>query len=77
RGPYSGAIGYLSRDGGCDFNIVIRTLACGGGRAHFRVGGGIVADSDPEREWLETLDKARALLAVLGVRLDETGRVGG
>jgi para-aminobenzoate synthetase component 1 len=69
RGAYSGAIGYLSGDGACDFNIVIRTLACGGGRAHFRVGGGIVADSDPEREWLETLDKARALLEVLGARL--------
>ena len=73
RGPYSGAIGYLSRDGALDFNIVIRTLLCGGGRAHFRVGGGIVADSDPEREWLETLDKARALLAVLGARLDSEG----
>jgi para-aminobenzoate synthetase component 1 len=70
RGAYSGAIGYLSCDGACDFNIVIRTLACGGGRAHVRVGGGIVADSDPEREWLETLDKARALLDVLGARLD-------
>ncbi len=70
RGAYSGAIGFLSCDGSCDFNIVIRTLACGGGRAHVRVGGGIVADSDPEREWLETLDKARALLDVLGARLD-------
>jgi len=73
RGAYSGAIGYLSRDGAVDFNIVIRTLACGGGRAHFRVGGGIVADSDPEREWLETLDKGRALLEVLGARLDREG----
>ncbi|HYV19062.1 MAG TPA: aminodeoxychorismate synthase component I [Verrucomicrobiae bacterium] len=70
RGPYSGAIGFLSCDGSCDFNIVIRTLFCGGGRAHVRVGGGIVADSDPEREWLETLDKARALLDVLDARLD-------
>ena len=70
RGPYSGAIGYLSQDGGCDFNIVIRTILCGVGRAHLRVGGGIVADSDPEREWLETLDKARALLEVLGARLE-------
>jgi para-aminobenzoate synthetase component 1 len=69
RGAYSGAIGYLSCDGGIDFNIVIRTLACGRGLAHFRVGGGIVADSDPEREWLETLDKGRALLEVLGARL--------
>jgi para-aminobenzoate synthetase component 1 len=69
RGPYSGAIGYLSRGGGLDFNIVIRTLLCGRGEAGFRVGGGIVADSDPETEWLETLAKGRALLEVLGARL--------
>jgi para-aminobenzoate synthetase component 1 len=71
RGPYSGAIGYLSRGGGCDFNIVIRTILCAGGEADFRVGGGIVADSDPEAEWLETLAKGRALLEVLGARLVE------
>ena len=69
RGPYSGAIGYLSRGGGLDLNIVIRTLLCGRGEADFRVGGGIVADSDPETEWLETLAKGRALLDVLGARL--------
>jgi len=65
RGVYSGAIGYLSLDGGMDFNIVIRTILCASGVAHLRVGGGIVSDSDPEREHLETLDKARALLEVL------------
>jgi para-aminobenzoate synthetase component 1 len=69
RGPYSGGIGYLSRGGGLDLNIVIRTLLCGRGEADFRVGGGIVADSDPETEWLETLAKGRALLDVLGARL--------
>ena len=73
RGPYSGAIGYLSRGGGVDFNIVIRTILCGGGAADFRVGGGIVADSDPETEWLETLAKGRALLDVLDARLVERG----
>ena len=69
RGVYSGSIGYLSLDGGMDFNIVIRTLVCAGGIAHLRVGGGIVADSDPEREHGETLDKARALLDVLNADL--------
>lgn len=66
RGVYSGSIGYLSRDGGLDFNIVIRTIVCGAGRADLRVGGGIVADSDPQDEYQETLDKARALLDALG-----------
>jgi para-aminobenzoate synthetase component 1 len=66
RGIYSGSIGYLSFDGGMDFNIVIRTILCDGGTASLRVGGGIVADSDPRGEYLETLDKARALLAALG-----------
>jgi len=69
RGVYSGGIGYLSLDGGMDFNIVIRTLVCAKGIAHLRVGGGIVADSDPEREHGETLDKARALLDVLNADL--------
>jgi para-aminobenzoate synthetase component I len=69
RGPYSGAMGYLSRGGGLDLNIVIRTLLCGRGEVDFRVGGGIVADSDPEAEWLETLAKGKALLEVLGARL--------
>ena len=70
RGVYAGAIGWLGRDGGCDLNIVIRTIVCAGDRATFRVGGGIVADSDPAAEHAETLDKARALLAALGCRLE-------
>lgn len=73
RGVYSGSLGYLSQDGGCDFNIVIRTIVCGDGRAHLRVGGGVVADSDPECEFKETLDKARALLEVLGAEVRTAG----
>lgn len=69
RGIYSGSIGYLSFDGGMDLNIVIRTILCVEGTAHLRVGGGIVADSDPEAEYRETLDKAHALLRALNVRL--------
>jgi para-aminobenzoate synthetase component 1 len=70
RGVYAGGIGYLSLDGRVDFNIVIRTLVLAAGRAHLRVGGGIVADSDPEAEYRETLDKAQALLDVLQARLE-------
>jgi para-aminobenzoate synthetase component 1 len=66
RGVYAGSLGYLSLDGSMDFNIVIRTIVCARGRATMRVGGGIVADSDPEQEFRETLDKGRALLDVLG-----------
>ena len=69
RGVYSGGIGYLSLDGGMDFNIVIRTILCASGLAHMRVGGAIVADSDPETEHRETLHKARALLEVLDADL--------
>ncbi len=69
RGVYSGGIGYLSLDGSMDFSIVIRTLVCVDGQAHLRVGGAIVADSDPETEHRETLDKAKGALEALGARL--------
>jgi len=65
RGPYCGSVGYLSVTGAMDTSIVIRTFVALGGRAYFSVGGGIVADSDPEEEYRETLDKARALIATL------------
>ena len=65
RGVYCGAIGYLSTTGALDTSIVIRTYLALGGRVYFSVGGGIVADSDPEEEYRETLDKARALIAAL------------
>lgn len=69
RGIYSGGIGYLSCDGSLDFNIVIRTLICRNGMAHLRVGGGIVAESEPLAEYRESLDKARALLEALRAEL--------
>ena len=65
RGPYTGSIGYLSPSGDLDLNIVIRTLVIVGERAYLQVGAGIVADSDPPREYQETLFKAEALLKAL------------
>jgi para-aminobenzoate synthetase component 1 len=65
RGIYCGSIGYLSVTGAMDTSIVIRTLVAMGGRVTFSVGGGIVADSDPESEYQETLHKARALITAL------------
>ena len=65
RGPYTGSIGYFSRGGTSAFNIAIRTLVVEGDRVHYQVGGGIVADSDPEAEYLETLDKGVGLRQVL------------
>lgn len=62
RGPYTGSLGYLNRDGSMDLNILIRTLALAGGRLSFGAGAGIVADSDPTRELDETRAKARGLL---------------
>jgi anthranilate synthase component 1 len=61
RGPYAGAVGYFSFDGSMDTCITIRTLKMTGDTISVQVGAGIVADSDPDREFQETLDKARAL----------------
>ncbi|MCD5401764.1 aminodeoxychorismate synthase component I, partial [candidate division NPL-UPA2 bacterium] len=67
RNLYTGSLGYLSFSGEMDLNIVIRTFLLKEGKAYFQVGGGIVADSDPEAEYEETLDKAKALIeAVTG-----------
>ena len=65
RGAYCGAIGYMSVTGALDTSIVIRTYLVLGRDVYFQVGGGIVADSDPEQEYRETLDKARGLVAAL------------
>jgi para-aminobenzoate synthetase component 1 len=65
RHVYTGSLGYLGFDGTCDLNIAIRTILCRGGRASYHVGGGIVADSDPEAEYQETLAKGRAMRAAL------------
>ena len=65
RGPYTGSIGYISFSGNMDLNIIIRTFVVKGEMAYVQVGAGIVADSDPEREYHETLKKAEALLKTL------------
>jgi para-aminobenzoate synthetase component I len=70
RGPYCGALGYVGFDRTMDTNILIRTFTAGRGWVQFPVGGGIVADSDPEREYSETLDKARGLLRSLQMTND-------
>jgi len=61
RGPYTGSLGYLANTGDLDLNIIIRTFVIKDGAAHVQVGAGIVADSDPGREYEETLQKAEAL----------------
>lgn len=66
RGAYTGSLGYLTRDGRLDLNILIRTMTLAGDEVRFHAGAGIVADSDPERELEETRAKARGLLAALG-----------
>ncbi len=72
RGPYCGCIGFIDTTHGLDhmqstWNIAIRTLCLEPNRVDFSVGGGIVADSDPQSEYQETLDKAAALLRALGL----------
>lgn len=67
RGPYCGAIGFLGGDGHWQFNIAIRTIIARAGCAHVCVGGGIVADSRPVEEYDETLVKAAAMFAALGL----------
>jgi para-aminobenzoate synthetase component 1 len=65
RSVYTGAIGYFGRSGTSGFNIAIRTMLVEGDEVSYQVGGGIVADSDPETEFLETLHKGRGLRSVL------------
>lgn len=65
RGPYTGSLGYIGFSGAMDLNIIIRTFVVKDGYAYVQAGAGIVADSDPEREYYETLKKAEALLKTL------------
>jgi anthranilate synthase component I len=65
RGPYAGAVGYFSYDGSMDTCITIRTLVVQGKQVSVQAGAGIVADSDPESEYQETLNKARALIVAV------------
>lgn len=65
RGPYTGSIGYISFTGDMDLNIIIRTFVIKDKTAYVQAGAGIVADSDPEREYYESLKKAEALIRTL------------
>ena len=63
RSVYTGSIGFIGVDGSVCLNIAIRTVIITGGVAYAQTGGGIVADSEPQAEWDETIIKAQALLA--------------
>jgi para-aminobenzoate synthetase component 1 len=67
RSVYTGSLGYLSFDGDMDLDIVIRTIIVKGNRACFQVGGAIIYDSEPEAEYIETLDKGKALIQALNL----------
>ena len=68
RGVYCGSLGYWSTTGEMDTSIAIRTAVVRDGRIYFSAGGGIVADSDPEQEYQETLDKVRAIVDALATQ---------
>jgi anthranilate synthase component I len=74
RGLYGGAILYLDFSGNLDSCIALRTLVAKDGRAYIQAGGGVVADSVPEREYQETINKARAVMAALEIA--HSGRAG-
>lgn len=61
RGPYTGAIGWIDYNGNMELNIVIRTLLAVGDAGYIQAGAGIVIDSDPEKEYIESINKAKAL----------------
>jgi anthranilate synthase component 1 len=61
RGVYAGAVGYLSWNGNMDTAIAIRTAVIKDGTLHIQAGAGVVADSQPQLEWEETMNKARAI----------------
>ncbi|MDY6913325.1 MAG: chorismate-binding protein, partial [Planctomycetota bacterium] len=71
RGPYAGAVGYVDFSGNMDTCIALRTMVIAGGKVHVQAGGGVVADSVPETEYDETINKAKALLKAIEVA--ETG----
>ncbi|MEK6228433.1 MAG: aminodeoxychorismate synthase component I [Actinomycetota bacterium] len=75
RGVYSGAIGYLGLSGGCDLNIVIRTIVMDGETTTIGAGGAIVMQSDAEDEYQETLLKARALITALAAHASPGGEI--
>jgi anthranilate synthase component 1 len=65
RGPYAGAVGYVDFSGSMDTCIALRTVVIADGRAFVQSGAGVVADSVPEKEFEETLNKAKGMLVAL------------
>jgi len=65
RGPYGGAVGYFSYTGNMDFCITIRTMVLLDGTIYVQAGAGIVADSDPEAEYQETVNKAMGMMQAI------------
>lgn len=76
RGPYCGAIGWVNANGDADFAVGIRTLMQSGNRIRIHGGGGIVADSDPEAEYYESLIKIAPLIEILSAQTNESKRPG-
>ncbi len=74
RGAYAGVVGYFAGDGSLDTCITIRTLVMRGQTVSIQAGAGVVADSDPEREYQETLNKARALAVAVDMAEKSFGR---
>lgn len=70
RGPYAGAVGYFSYSGNMDTCITIRTLIIKGGKVYVQAGAGIVADSQPDREYMETVNKAMAMMKAVDMAED-------
>ncbi|MFH0810771.1 MAG: anthranilate synthase component I [Pseudomonadota bacterium] len=81
RGVYAGAVGYFNFSGNMDLGITIRTLMFRNGQVYLQAGAGIVADSDPEMEYKETINKAKGMMAALevaaGLRGNEVGPLEG
>ena len=67
RGPYAGAVGYIDFGGAMDTCIALRTVVVTGGKAYVQSGAGIVADSVPENEFEETLNKAKGMLVAIAM----------
>jgi len=71
RGPYGGAVGYFSFSGNMDFCITIRTMMLKNGKIYIQAGAGIVADSDPQAEYQETVNKAAGMRQAVELALSE------
>ena len=71
RGPYAGAVGYVDFSGNMDTCIALRTMVIMGNKAYLQAGGGVVADSEPQKEYQETINKSKAMLRA--IEIAETG----